>query len=163
MMAVHDAGPGVGDDHEPARVGPNGRGRGAGDRGRPACTPPNIPDPRSAKLPRQPPKPAAPRNGVTRARPGRRIRPPSRVCRLPSRLLEQLDGVERKVATLERSLRSGPRGQAAFPDGHELSSPNQVNRPNALRPDRVTRLLNRSRRSWEALRTAIQRTPGSPS
>jgi type II secretory pathway predicted ATPase ExeA len=156
MMAVHDAGPDVGDDPAPAGTGLNGCARSASSRKHPSGAPRNVPDPRAARLSRQPRTPAAPSRGITRARPGRRANPPSRICRLPSRLLEQLDGVERKVATLERSLRTGSPGHSAFPDGHDPSGPKQATRPDARGPDRLTRLLQRSRRSWEALRAAIQ-------
>jgi type II secretory pathway predicted ATPase ExeA len=156
MMAIHDAGPDLGDEDKAARAGPNGRGRGAADREGPVCTPRKVADPRSATLPPQPPKRAAPRNGATRVRRKRRTAPTSPSGRLPNRLLAQLDGVERKVATLERSLRTGPRGQAAFSDGHDPSGSNPAPWPEALDSDRLTKLLDRSRRSWEALRAAIQ-------
>jgi general secretion pathway protein A len=163
MMAVHDAGPDIWDDHGPAPAGSNGRERSVPDREYPTCTPRNVPDPCAARRSRQPPKPAAPNSSIIRVRPGRRAHPSSVTGRLPSRFLKQLDGVERKVAALERSLRTGPVGRTASPERHELSGPNAATRPDALGPDRMARMLDRSRRSLEALRTAIQQDLCAPS
>lgn len=135
MMAVHDAEPDVSDAHPPSPAGSNGRERGIPHREYPTRAPRNVPDPRAARLLPPPPKPAAARSGIIRIQPGRLTKPPSRTSRIPLGFLKQLDGVERKVAALERSLRAGP---------------------DAPEPDPTTTVLDRTRRSWGALRAALQ-------